>query len=72
MIKNNEPFLIEYNIRMGDPECQVILPRLKTDIFKILKYTSLNKLKTIKINWKKEKSMTVVLCKDIQVNIKKI
>ena len=47
MIKNNEPFLIEYNIRMGDPECQVILPRLKTDIFKILKYTSLNKLKTI-------------------------
>ena len=62
MIKNNEPFLIEYNIRMGDPECQVILPRLKTDIFKILKYTSLNKLKTIKINWKKEKSMTVVLC----------
>ena len=26
MIKNNEPFLIEYNVRMGDPECQVILP----------------------------------------------
>ena len=32
MIKNNEPYLIEYNVRMGDPECQVILPRLKTDI----------------------------------------
>ena len=31
MIKDNEPYLIEYNIRMGDPECQVILPRLKTD-----------------------------------------
>ena len=47
--------------------------RLKTDIFKILKYTSLNKLKTIKINWKKEKSMTVVLCaRDIQVNIKNL
>ena len=62
MIKNNEPFLIEYNIRMGDPECQVILPRLKTDIFKIFKYATLNKLKNIKINWKKQKSMTVVLC----------
>ena len=31
MIKNNEPFLIEYNVRMGDPECQTILPKLKTD-----------------------------------------
>ena len=36
MIKNNEPYLIEYNIRMGDPECQVILPRLKTDLVKII------------------------------------
>ena len=32
MIVNNEPFLIEYNVRMGDPECQTILPKLKTDI----------------------------------------
>ena len=29
MIKKNEPYLIEYNVRMGDPECQVILPSLK-------------------------------------------
>ena len=31
MIKNGDPYLIEYNIRMGDPECQVIMPRLKTN-----------------------------------------
>ncbi len=62
MIKNDEPFLIEYNIRMGDPECQVILPRLKTDIVKILKATADNKLNKINIKWKKQKSMTVVLC----------
>ena len=37
MIKNREPYLIEFNVRMGDPECQAILPRLKTDLVKILK-----------------------------------
>ena len=62
MIKNNEPFLIEYNIRMGDPECQAILPRLKTDLVKIVENTIKNKLKDTKILWSKNKSMTIVLC----------
>jgi phosphoribosylamine--glycine ligase len=47
---------------MGDPECQVILPRLKTDLFKIILASVNNQLKNIKINWKKNKCMTVVLC----------
>ena len=29
MIVDNEPYLIEYNVRMGDPECQTLLPKLK-------------------------------------------
>ena len=62
MIKNNEPYLIEYNIRMGDPECQVILPRLKTDLVKIIINTLANKLEKTKIVWKKNKCMTIVLC----------
>ena len=62
MIKNNEPYLIEYNIRMGDPECQVILPRLKTDLVHVLKKVVDNKLKKINLKWKKEKCMTIVLC----------
>ena len=62
MIKKNEPYLIEYNIRMGDPECQVIIPRLKTDIVKIFISTINNELKNLKIKWKKEKCMTIVLC----------
>ena len=62
MIVNNEPFLIEYNVRMGDPECQVILPRLETDLVKILNATISNNLNKIKIKWKKLKCMTVVLC----------
>ena len=62
MIKNNEPFLIEYNVRMGDPECQVILPRLKTDLAKILFNAASNNLNKIKIGWTNKKSMTIVLC----------
>ncbi len=62
MIKDNEPYLIEYNIRMGDPECQVILPRLKTDIVKIFIETVKNNLKNTKIRWSNNKSMTIVLC----------
>ena len=62
MIKNNEPFLIEYNIRMGDPECQVIMPRIKTDLLEILIKSLENKLDKIKIEWKDRKCMTIVLC----------
>ena len=62
MIIKNEPYLIEYNVRMGDPECQVILPRLNTDLIKIFNATIDNKLNKIKLKWKKIKCMTVVLC----------
>ena len=62
MIKNDEPYLIEYNIRMGDPECQVILPRLKTDLVSIFSSSVENNLKKTKIQWNKNKSMTIVLC----------
>ena len=62
MIKNKNPYLIEYNVRMGDPECQVIIPRLKTDLFKIINYSLRNKLKNLKLSWEKNKCMTIVLC----------
>ena len=47
---------------MGDPECQVILPRLKSNLLNILDKTAANNLNKIKIKWKKIKCMTVVLC----------
>ena len=62
MIKNNQPYLIEYNVRMGDPECQVIMPRLKTDLVKLINASLDNKLHKIKINWNDKKSMAIVLC----------
>ena len=62
MIIKNEPYLIEYNVRMGDPECQTILPKLKTDLIDIIDACCEQSLKNIKIEWYDKKSLCVVLC----------
>jgi len=62
MISNNEPFLIEYNVRMGDPECQTILPLLKTDLIDICIACCDEKLEKLNIKWSEEKSLCIVLC----------
>ena len=62
MIVNNEPYLIEYNVRMGDPECQTILPRLKTDFLEILNACCEEKLNEINLEWLNKKSLCIVLC----------
>ena len=62
MIQKNEPYLIEYNVRMGDPECQVIMPRLRTDLVRLLKASVENKLNRVKIKWNNKKCMSIVLC----------
>ena len=62
MICKNEPFLIEYNIRMGDPECQVLMMRLETDLLEIINYATKNKLNNLKIEWNKKNCITIVLC----------
>ena len=62
MIKKGEPYLIEYNIRMGDPECQVIMMRLKTDLLKIIDHSTKNQLNNLKIKWDNKNCITIVLC----------
>ena len=62
MIIENEPYLIEYNVRMGDPECQTILPRLKTDFLEVIESCVNNNLDSLNIEWDDEKSLCVVLC----------
>ena len=62
MIINDEPYLIEYNVRMGDPECQTIMPKLKTDLLEIIEACCNEKLKELKIEWYNKKSLCIVLC----------
>ena len=62
MIKQGEPYLIEYNVRMGDPECQTILPRLKTDFFEIVESIVNQKLDQLIIDWDDSKALSIVQC----------
>jgi phosphoribosylamine--glycine ligase len=62
MIVNDEPYLIEYNVRMGDPECQTILPKLKSDLLEIIEACCNEKLKNLNIEWYDKKSLCIVIC----------
>ena len=62
MIINNEPFLIEYNVRMGDPECQTILPKLKTDLSEVFLACCNENLNKVNLDWLNKKSLCVVVC----------
>ena len=61
MIKDNEPKLIEYNVRFGDPECQVIIPRLENDLVELLVNVKDKNLDNYKLKWKENFAITVVL-----------
>ena len=61
MIKKDEPYLIEYNVRMGDPECQTILPLLNNDFAEVVENCLNGTLDKIKLDWKIKKSICVVL-----------
>ncbi len=62
MIKDNDPYLIEYNVRMGDPECQTILPKLETDLMEVFLSCCNDNLSELNLIWSKKKSLSIVLC----------
>ncbi|NCT18550.1 MAG: phosphoribosylamine--glycine ligase [Flavobacteriia bacterium] len=57
----NEPYVIEYNVRMGDPETEVVLPRIKTDIVRLLEATAKGTLNTISLEIDSRAATTVML-----------
>jgi len=61
MVTPNGPRVLEFNCRFGDPETQVILPRLKSDLLELLDATIDGKLDRVAIEWDDRAAVTVVL-----------
>jgi len=61
IVKENEPYLLEYNCRFGDPETQAVLPRLKDDIVPVLLNCIKGSLNSTKLNWEDKKTVCVVI-----------
>ena len=61
MIVNNEPYVIEFNVRMGDPETQVVIPRIKTSLYEIFNNCLEETLKDTDIEFESDWYCTVVL-----------
>jgi len=62
MIKDNEPYVLEYNVRMGDPECQPIMMRMNSDLYDYLLASTTGTLSSLPpISWKNQSAVCVVL-----------
>jgi len=61
MIKDGAPRLVEYNVRFGDPECQVLMMRLGAQAFDLMQAAAEGRLNEIKVNWADDHALTVVM-----------
>ncbi|MGO1728899.1 MAG: phosphoribosylamine--glycine ligase, partial [Flavobacteriaceae bacterium] len=57
----DEPYVIEYNVRLGDPETEVVIPRLKSDLVDLLEKTSREELSTVNLEIDSQSAATVML-----------
>ncbi|MEE8132877.1 MAG: phosphoribosylamine--glycine ligase [Nitrososphaerales archaeon] len=62
MIKNDEPYVLEFNVRMGDPECQPIMMRMESDLYQYLEYCVKDKLDELEhMKWSERSAVCVVM-----------
>jgi len=61
MIKDGVPRLVEYNVRFGDPECQVLMMRLGAQVMDLLHAAAEGRLADARVNWAEDHALTVVL-----------
>tara|TARA_Y100000815_G_scaffold210602_1_gene195027 strand:- start:6679 stop:7941 length:1263 start_codon:yes stop_codon:yes gene_type:complete len=61
MIKDGQPRLVEYNVRFGDPECQVLMMRLGAQVLDLLLACAEGRLDSAQVNWADDHAITVVM-----------
>jgi phosphoribosylamine--glycine ligase len=61
MIKDGAPRLVEYNVRFGDPECQVLMMRLGAQALDLMHASAEGRLGAMQVNWARDHALTVVL-----------
>ena len=64
MLTNQGPKVLEFNVRFGDPECQAVLMRLKSDLFDVLEAVVDERLDTIEVEWDPRPAVTVVMASE--------
>jgi phosphoribosylamine--glycine ligase len=62
ILTDDGPKLIEFNVRFGDPECETLLPLLRSDILPVLVAATDGTLKHVDLRWKEAASATVIMC----------
>lgn len=61
MIKDGQPKLVEYNVRFGDPECQVLMMRLGAQVMDLMQAAAEGRLSETQVNWADDHAMTIVM-----------
>lgn len=62
--EEGEPNVVEFNVRFGDPECQITLPLIRTDLFDLLMHAATDSLKDLKVQFHNAFALTVVLASE--------
>ena len=62
--ENEDPFVVEFNVRFGDPECQVTLPLIDTDLFTLLHSAAVDRLEEVPLQLHQKSAVTVVLASE--------
>ena len=62
--ESGEPSVVEFNVRFGDPECQITLPLIKSDLYDLLNYSANDRLAELDVEFHQAHTLTIVLASE--------